>query len=189
MLVWDLCTWQTLPRREPSSVAAMAVSRFFRAVLLAVLLIVVPSFVYLSHSKNALLRDPVSGHFFSDNSFLGGNADAQVKQGDGPPPMNVEQYLSAQADASRVNWWPQVENMKSAWADLQHKLGSDKAAAQQSEAPKEPAVEPAVVGAYAHQMTNETAKYAYPEVTSLTTQAGTWPRDVEVPAYAHAAIP
>ncbi|EST07757.1 ERV/ALR sulfhydryl oxidase domain protein [Kalmanozyma brasiliensis GHG001] len=62
------------------------VSRFFQLVLLAGMMLLIPSFLYLSHPTRTTLIDPHSGLAYSSDSILPGgaaNADAQVSQGKG----------------------------------------------------------------------------------------------------------
>lgn len=60
------------------------VSRFVRFFVLAVVLIVVPSFVYISQQRNGFIRDPVTGEYFSEDSYIHGIRPAQVQQGHAP---------------------------------------------------------------------------------------------------------
>lgn len=62
------------------------VSRFFQLVLLAAMILLIPSFFYLSHPSRTTLIDPHTGLAYSSDSILPGgaaNADAQVSQGKG----------------------------------------------------------------------------------------------------------
>lgn len=123
----------------------MVSSRFLRFFFLAILLVVVPSFVYLSQRQNGFVRDPETGEWFSEDSYKHGNKPAQLEQGHGPLVSNMFKGFS--------NLW---------------NLGHDASTTTLSSpftslnvpAPTAPPVEePEVEGAYAHQMTNVTAKY------------------------------
>jgi hypothetical protein len=64
------------------------VSRFFQLVLLAGMILLIPSFLYLSHPAQPVLIDPQTGLAYSSDSILqsaqgGTNPLAQVSQGNG----------------------------------------------------------------------------------------------------------
>lgn len=62
------------------------VSRFFQLVLLAGMILLIPSFLYLSHPSQPILVDPATGLAYTSDSILNGQATndlAQVSQGKG----------------------------------------------------------------------------------------------------------
>lgn len=128
---------------EKRSVVRMA-SRFLRFFVLAVLLVTVPSFVYLSQRQNGFVRDPKTGEWFSQDSYAHGNRPAQVVQGHGPVVSNV------------------IKGFSNLWNIAQNQETTSTTAARTSAPASTPAsatpVEPEVAGVYAHKMTNATAK-------------------------------
>lgn len=68
------------------------VSRFFQLVLLAGMILLIPSFLYLSHPATPTLIDPATGLAYSSDSILKGqpvNEHAQVSQGQGVDQSHV----------------------------------------------------------------------------------------------------
>ncbi|SNX83062.1 related to ERV2 - Flavin dependent sulfhydryl oxidase [Melanopsichium pennsylvanicum] len=68
------------------------VSRFFQLVLLAGMILLIPSFLYLSHPATPSLIDPATGLAYSSDSILKGqksNDLAQVSQGNGVDASHV----------------------------------------------------------------------------------------------------
>lgn len=124
-------------------------SRFLRFFILAVLLVVIPSFVYLSQQQNGFVRDPKSGEWFSEDSYAHGKKPAQIQQGHGPGVYsNVMKGFS--------NLWNMGHTTTPGAA-----VHTSTQFAAPTAAPTAPTVldEPEVQGAYAHKMANATAKY------------------------------
>lgn len=120
-------------------------SRFLRFFCLAVLLVVVPSFVYLSQRQNGFVRDPNTGEWFSEDSYKHGIKPAQVEQGHGPLVSNVMKGFS--------NLWNMAHESR---------VPGPSSASLSTQAPSPTQTvqeEPEVAGAYAHKMVNATAKY------------------------------
>ena len=122
----------------------MMSSRFLRFFLLAVVLVTVPSFVYLSQRRNSLVRDPTTGEWYAADSYQHGNLPAQKEQGHGPIVSNVMKGFS--------NLWNMAyEPVTKSTAHTAEPTSDVKSASLAEEAPVE--------GAYAAHMTNATAKY------------------------------
>ncbi|WFD43972.1 thiol oxidase [Malassezia psittaci] len=118
-------------------------SRFLRFFLLAVVLVTVPSFVYLSQRRNGLVRDPTTGEWYAADSYQHGNLPAQKEQGHGPIVSNVMKGFS--------NLWNMAYEPVTKFPAHTTEPSSDVKTASVAE-------EPPVEGAYAAHMTNATAK-------------------------------
>ncbi|CBQ72028.1 related to ERV2-Flavin dependent sulfhydryl oxidase [Sporisorium reilianum SRZ2] len=82
------------------------ISRFFQLVLLAGLILLIPSFLYLSHPATPTLVDPATGLAYSADSMLRGhegNALAQVSQGNGVEPAHAWNGWSWHDASANVN--------------------------------------------------------------------------------------
>lgn len=130
-------------------------SRFLRFFILAVLLVVIPSFVYLSQQQNGFVRDPKSGEWFSEDSYAHGKKPAQIQQGHGVY-SNVMKGFS--------NLWNMGHATTPGAAVHTSTQFAAPTAAPAASVASVALDEPEVQGAYAHKMANATAKY----VTMLT---------------------
>ncbi|CDS82244.1 related to ERV2-Flavin dependent sulfhydryl oxidase [Sporisorium scitamineum] len=82
------------------------VSRFFQLVLLAGVILLIPSFLYLSHPATPTLIDPATGLAYSADSILHGqisNDHAQVSQGKGVEQSHLWNGWNWQDASANVN--------------------------------------------------------------------------------------
>lgn len=82
------------------------VSRFFQLVLLAGMILLIPSFLYLSHPATPTLVDPQTGLVYSSDSILKGQSDnklAQVSQGKGAEQAHLWNGWNWQDASANVN--------------------------------------------------------------------------------------
>ncbi|TKY87211.1 hypothetical protein EX895_003888 [Sporisorium graminicola] len=81
-------------------------SRFFQLVLLAGMILLIPSFLYLSHPATPTLIDPATGLAYSSDSILHGqttNEHAQVSQGNGVEQSHMWNGWNWQDASANVN--------------------------------------------------------------------------------------
>lgn len=115
-------------------------SRFTRFFLLALLLLIIPSFIYLSHTRVTLVRDPQTGEW-----MVGGIP--QSKQGYEP------EWIKGPATTPFFDM--------GGWGKIIKSMPNAATVAEQPIPPPrlQPVAERPVDGAYAPEMTNATAKY------------------------------
>ena len=82
------------------------ISRFFQLILLAGMILLIPSFLYLSHPAQPTLVDPATGLAYSSDSILQGqttNDLAQVSQGKGAEQAHLWNGWNWQDASANVN--------------------------------------------------------------------------------------
>lgn len=118
-------------------------TRFIRFFVLALLLLLIPSFIYLSHTRVGLVRDPQTGEW-----MVGGAI--QSNQGYEPAWMkgpSTTPYFDMGGLGKIIKSMP---NPVPSMAEKPSQVS-----------PIQPVAERPVEGAYAPEMTNATAKYVY----------------------------
>jgi len=128
------------PHALPQLSVAMS-SRFIRFFILALLLLLIPSFIYLSHTRVSLVRDPQTGEW-----MVGGAM--QSKQGYEPAWIKGPATTPFFDMGGLGKIIKSIPNPTFSVAEQPSPLS-----------PIQPVVERPVDGVYAPEMTNATAKY------------------------------
>lgn len=140
----------------------MISARLLRILVLAVLLLLVPTFVYISHQKSSIVSNVMGTVPYSDDASVRGKQFPQLSQGSGPSPQPDN---GKYGDNNLI-----LNGMKSFWGHVQsdawlpkpkqttaHSTESQQTAAAPAHDAKE-SIEDAVIGAYAPKMSNTTAR-------------------------------
>ncbi|KAL4402097.1 hypothetical protein ACI68E_001749 [Malassezia pachydermatis] len=126
-------------------------SRFLRFFVLAALLLLIPSFVYLSHRRADAVRDPHTGEWILSGIM-------QSVQGYNPSLMST----ATTTPFFDMGEWGKLITTKEALSSLQMAENAVIATTTTTTQASLPTSEVAVDGAYAPKMTNATAKYVQP---------------------------
>jgi hypothetical protein len=132
-------------------------SRFLRFFLLALLIVAVPSFVYLSHSKSGVVRDPRTGELLTDDSYKQGTRPAQLEQGN--EPGSTYRYLDKVPKLDIAKIWSILAKSRAASLPTSTKSPTTLSPTETTSSAAAKVTEEAVPGAYAPKMSNATVKY------------------------------
>ena len=140
----------------------MISARLLRILVLAVLLLLVPAFVYISHQKSSIVSNVMGTVSYSDGASVRGKQFPQLSQGSGSPPQpDNGRYGDSNLILNGMkSFWGHVQS--DAWLPKPKQTGAHSTESQQTTAAPahdaKESIEDTVIGAYAPKMSNTTAR-------------------------------